>query len=988
MSLITEAQVRSSYRLIESSRQVSFSSAADRKFWESVGRDIVRDHISGKKKTSIAEAGILYATNSRSKRLNESLQLIREESWLKSAYNAVGRAAKTAMMGIGKGIAGVAKVGGNLTGLNFIKSRNWWIFGGGGEEKDQQYRDAYVDSLNKRNEIVDKVLGKSIGDIEEKYQGAYGSASAGESAKSGKAGPQNVPDPKIFEEIIGSWCNIYAEICAGAGVKVEGYDQLEVKEGAERIPVEAANEAIASIRKILETYDRFLFDGYATSMDLRGSSDIWGNTKESFRRSLSLVEAIGLNEETGDTDKSKVGQQGRQTSTMDMLKSNLAPGIVAALGAATAATGFLVQTEWFLGLFQKITTVTEEKWVPETATEYVDETIGEVTRANGVDGVNMFAKEVAGINLGPGSSLEQVKDFFSKIGGGDWKVGLQGMTQGGEGPLGNGYPEAYERIAGFLEGKTGATKWGEAASQLGTGTHKIAGDMLQLDVGIIKKRVGKEVTKWVLKKTTKTIVTTSIVGATLAAAGPMLTVLGVSMVAAGIGLKALRMWGAENSRASYINTALQKMKDIPPREEEENKLESLQKPKLPEPRPPGSKIITVKIDDKGIFFVYPVDNVAEGNNPEEWSVDDDLFTMPGYERQGKVPLKVKNDKGEMEEITGTEKLKEFCIALLTADKKSGSDVGIKDNSKIKEFKWSFFDKRSGSGSKQKEKDNEASQEIGKDNEASPGKDNKKKKKLTAPGLGSLVRVDLTTREPGGETPGGVGESKHHSLKELLFEAGEARRVGVKTDKVARKKWSSLSDEARKSTSGLSSDRKKFPIVKDKFFNTHGIDDKSGLSKKMYDDNVIRRGLSGIRRFARSGNVVLGFDKEATYALNNAGITKKMYGVLLKTYSKDPNNLPSLIDYIDALEKAGLTEPELKNIKQGALEIVLDDIGMLAKPKAKKKNKKKGNTSESYLREMVENILLEVEKEDTLDENRKNEDKIIVERWQILAGLID
>ena len=989
MSIITESQVRSSYKLLESSRQISYDSARDRKFWESVAREIIRDHITGKKKTSIAEAGILYAAKSRSKLLKESPYLINEEGWLKSAISAVGRAAKSAMMGLGKGVAKAAKVGGNVTGLSFVRSKNWWLFGGGGEEKDQQYRDAYLDALNKRNEIVDKVLEKSVGEIEEELTKKFGNASAGESAKSGKAGPQNVPDPETFKKIISDWCGAYALICAAAGVEVEGFEGLDVKEGAERISVEAANDSISSIRKIFETYDRFLFDGYAYSMDLRGSSDIWGNTsaggfKEGRRRNLSLVEALGLNEETGESQDSKIGKQGRQTSTMDMLKSNIAPAVIGALGAATAAAGILIQTSWFLKLITIIEEVDEWHKIREVVPEYVDQTIGQVTKANGWEGLNIYMQNVWDANLDSGSTLAEARAAFAKVGGGDWKAGVRAMTDNGNGVLGRGYPEADDRIIEFLSGNTGATKWADAYSQLGTGTHKLPNDMLQLDVGTIKKKMVNYIIKTSWTKSKKLVTKTIISGGTISVAGPILTVLGVSAIAAAISLKALRMWGAENSRASYINAMLQKLKDIPPRKEEEEQIELPPKPTLPPPRPPGSRTIAVKLDNKGTYFVYPVDNVAEGENPEDWKIDDDVFTMPGYERPGKVPTAAKNDKGEDEEIRGDENLKKFCIALLLGDKKSGADIGIKDMSAINEFKWTFVDNRS---------DSEAS-------EVSPGADEKEpvkpggKNRKISPGQGSLVRVDLTTREPGGGSGPGVeqesvsrkafSDSKSLSLKDFLFEAGEASRVGSKTSNKARKSWKSLSDDARNSTTGVPEDKTKFPTQGDKFFSTHGIDKNSELNQKTYSDNVIKRGLDGIRRFARSGNIALGFDDQAIAELNKVGITEPMLRVLLKIYTANPSKAPeSILTYIDALEKAGVKEKNLKKISQGGLERVLIDIGMLNDgPRRKKK------TAESHELKKIGILLKEIASDDITEVNNLKEDEIILERWQTLAGLVD
>lgn len=990
MALITEAQVRSSYRLLEGSRQVGYSNARERKFWESIAHDIIRDHVTGKKKTSIAEAGILYAINSRAKQLNESPHLIREESWLKRAVGAVGKAAKSVMMGVGKGVAKGAKVVGNVTGANFARSRNWWLFGGGGEEKDQEYRAAYVDSLNKRNEIIDKVFDRSIGDMEMELQKRYGYATAGKSAKSGEAGPQNVPDPETFKQIIAAWVGIYAQICAAAGEKVEGFENLQVRTGAERIPVEAANEAIESIRKIFEAYDRFLFDGYANTMDLRGSSDIFGNTKpkgepgaegfkEGRRSRLSLVEAMGLDEETGNTDKSKIGQQGRQTSTMDMLKSNLAPGVIAALGAATAATGLLVQTQWFINLTSEISKVTDTVQVDEVSTEYVDETLGEVTSANGGRGLEIYLQKVWGANLNAGSSLEDARAAFAKIGGGDWRAGLEAATQNGEGPLGHGYPDAGKRIAEFLEGKTGATKWGDAYGQLGTGTHKIAGDMLQLDVGTIKARLAREVTKRVTKEVTKEVVKQGATWAGLTAAGPILTILGASAIVAAVSLKALRMWGAENSRASYINSFLQKLKDLPPRQEEEEEGQAPPvKPPIPEPKPPGSKVITVRLDDNGTYFVYPVNNIAEGDSPEDWKVDDDVFTMPGYERPGKIPVRVKNDKDEEEEIRGTEKLKKMCAAILEGDKKGGADVGVKDLTALNDFKWLFSDKRTEGGAGGGEGDDK-------------DKDKDKKPKRTAPGQGSLVRVDLTTGEKAdgiGNVQEPIGESYHPSLRDLMFEAGEVRRIGTTASGEMKKKWKGLGDEARKSPSGVPKDRAKFPTPEDTFLTAHKIDKKAGVHTNLatYDDRVIRRGLKGIRGAARSGNVVLGFENDAIVALKKAGVPERMHRAILQIYAMDPNSPPQkMTAYIDALEKAGVSEDDLKKINRGAFEEVLNDIGMLAKP-TKKPTKKP--TSESYSNERVGRLLREIAADDLVNENRANEDENVLERWQKLAGLID
>ena len=254
------------------------------------------------------------------------------------------------------------------------------------------------------------------------------------------------------------------------------------------------------------------------------------------------------------------GKQDFETKRMgkDGLESNRLPAILTALGGAMGAASWMLQTEWFKDLVSE-TVTTPAEWGTEEIQGTIENNIN--VDPNGLSyTIQNNLPDSMGIDLGPNAPVGNLDKALEFYGGGDKEEGIKVISQFID-------PEVRaESVANLTQqlSDSGSNSTVGDIFNTGEGTYGSRGGLFS-QYGGAKAAIAKFATtrlrRFVVKQAGKTVVTTAV-GGKLIAIAPMLGVLGIVLVAAGVTVKVLREKGQRQSRAKTLNDLLQMLQDV------------------------------------------------------------------------------------------------------------------------------------------------------------------------------------------------------------------------------------------------------------------------------------------------------------------------------------------------------------------------------------------------------------------------------------------
>lgn len=318
------------------------------------------------------------------------------------------------------------------------------------------------------------------------------------------------------------------------------------KDDANKLPVDAANEIINDLREyVKKVLDVDLSASYSTLDENTEEEEVNEDAASDAREKLKADRAARTagSQDTKDFKSSKI----------DTLKSNKLPLTLAGVGASFGAFSWLVNTDWFRGFFEKLTT--------ENYTQLVEKASEKITDIKQGEGVYKLLGRVTGTELNGTSSPQAFIDSLEQIGGGNAEKGLELLCQKGgvmmkpeqaaEGLkklIEN--PENYKNLNEFFQGETSGT-----------------GKLTPTDTTIYGTMSGRQLTSVIIKMVPEIFTKSAIkVGAGYAVAkglGSVLGPIGVGLVAAGAIVKLMRMKGLRQSRAATLNALYQSLRNLP-----------------------------------------------------------------------------------------------------------------------------------------------------------------------------------------------------------------------------------------------------------------------------------------------------------------------------------------------------------------------------------------------------------------------------------------
>jgi len=786
---LREQRVDQLAHLIREGADYRWENETERHIWTQVAQEFLNEHLDGRK-SLVSEACFRAHVNKNDVLLAESAARLNEGffSGLKDMLG--GGLAKT----FGKAFGGV-------------KSRNWWIFGGGGDKETAKYRQAYVDATEENQQVFAKLGQTTLKTMVDQIKGVIEDWPNGGSVKE-------------FTDAMAKFDQFYQSVRTAAGADTT--DGTPPPQGvAPKLSVEDANAIIKKLRQAMQFFDRELKDRYTYNLESRT------------RRVPTLVEALLL--EAGEDDD--IGAEGRKTSGMKGLESNLAPGILAALGLGGIAAGLLAQSDWFI----KLTSVMKESpptEIVQNTTKFVEETLGTVKDGQGwMWSMNNLTP--GGPNITGASPMSDVVKKIAMAGGGDFSKGVQAYTSG-DPPFLMGGEKTAEML---MKLKDNPNAYGKTMMDLlghtGTGTGKKIGDLVWVKSGAQLKGLVMKPVQEVIKSAGSKVLTQTALGAKITALGPWGVGIGAGLIAAAASIKALRDYGAKNSRTTYFQAAVDLFKDIKP---DEVKTETVpeQPPFVPEPIQPGKVLVT--LDNKSTKVVAPGDVVASKG-----------FDIPKAYTLEEIPL---NDK---------DKTKEEVIDYLESPQGKGS-VQLADGKSAKDLEGLEF-------------------EVTDKRKKSSGSS-------TDPGKGAVSVVSIKDWKVPRLTT---------YLFESTDESADVRVAGAeakksKTYKELKKKFK---NDPKNLPLPLGVSTREDDVIKDTMKLTDDDFDLRATSK----DGDVQQGLNALRKKAKSGNVILTFSNKAHEKLaTQFQMSEDDIKKLLAIYSKKPESAPKIEAYKSILSK--------------------------------------------------------------------------------------
>jgi hypothetical protein len=386
------------------------------------------------------------------------------------------------------------------------------------------------------------------------------------------------------------WPNDRRRISFLRGVIMYGQFYDSIVAAAEKDPSEngylnpeVANKIIESLRKVVKkALDTDLAAVYSV-MDSKNSIDLESEerlfeeifqfedvTNEEFIKTIGKWKDKAMDALFGKKDEDSEQRIGgnRQSAKlqgagdnevvdserMKTLKSNKLPLVLAGIGGALGALGWIAQTQWFKDL---ITTTIEHpaQFGEKTITTTVENNLKVDPNGWSYTIQNNGFMDATGKSLNFNQPVDNLKDAFEFYGGGDQEKGIEAMSN-------------------FLGGGGKASSVADITSQLADPSNKTVGDVfnhlegtwgdefLMNQNGGAKSFIAKQVytqTKRVLIRAGFTTTTTSTVGGYLVSIAPVLSALGITLIGAGAVVKLLREKGQRQSRAKTLNDLLQSL---------------------------------------------------------------------------------------------------------------------------------------------------------------------------------------------------------------------------------------------------------------------------------------------------------------------------------------------------------------------------------------------------------------------------------------------
>lgn len=241
----------------------------------------------------------------------------------------------------------------------------------------------------------------------------------------------------------------------------------------------------------------------------------------------------------------------KETETEKVYKSNKAPLTLLGIGTALGAFSWLVNTDWFKGLFAAKQTVPVTDWVAQDS----EKVLGTVQPGNGL---TQTMNLTLGTKLSAASSPEDLINGLEKLGNGNAQKGVDLLTQkGGLFPDAVGAKAALTDIVNNPHGK------GDTLGQIFKG--KLAGTGKEIGDVLVTKSGGAIVGAITSMVPKIALMTTIKIGAGYATAkglGGVLGPLGIGLIAAGAAVKALRVKGLKSSRMKTLKDLLVGMDDL------------------------------------------------------------------------------------------------------------------------------------------------------------------------------------------------------------------------------------------------------------------------------------------------------------------------------------------------------------------------------------------------------------------------------------------
>ena len=393
----------------------------------------------------------------------------------------------------------------------------------------------------------------------------------------------------IVKEKSPQWPNDKSRVAFLRGVLMYGQFYDSIVAAAEKSPgeegyldPEVANKFIENTRKVVKkALDNDLAAVYSV-MDSKNSIDL--ADEEILFEEIFNLESEPVNEEflkklgewkdkamdklfgkkDGDSEKETNTQSAKlqgagddglvDSERMKTLKSNKLPLVLAGVGAALGAIGWIAQTQWFKDL---ITTTIKHpaQFGEKTFTTTVENNLNVDPKGWSYTIQNNGFMDATGKSLNFDQPVGNLEDAFKFYGGGDQSKGIEAMSN-------------------FLGDGGRASSVSDITSQLSNPANKTVGDIfnhfdgtwgdkvLMNQNGGAKSFIAKQVysqTKKVLIRAGFTTTTTSVAGSYLVSIAPILSALGITLIGAGLVVKLLREKGQRQSRAKTLNDLLQSL---------------------------------------------------------------------------------------------------------------------------------------------------------------------------------------------------------------------------------------------------------------------------------------------------------------------------------------------------------------------------------------------------------------------------------------------
>ena len=400
---------------------------------------------------------------------------------------------------------------------------------------------------------------------------------------------------------------------SGANTIASVYDSVVAatkKDSGEEgyLPVDVANQIIEQLRVITQKYIADTerekggmyasFGGGAAEEGLKGTPT--GESNWMLMNMPLLMEQDKEEKDEGgklDADKEyeKI-MKGQKSPVVKRMGSLKAPLVIAGVGAALGALGWVAYQPWFHDMVLKFLGISKTtSWTePDKVKSAISTTIkggGPTDFGKVVSGEGGLAKQVTRLAgegkpwslVGKQASLDDLRAAAMDIGGGDMDKGLKGiaaLTKDRGNPA-----EAFDWMkkaltspdsVGVTDASSDGSLWklfaGGTARAGGTAAHAMPGGGI-FSVGIGNKLQGmltKQLVKTVTKEVVKGAVKTGTTGAAASAIGmmtgaaPILAGMGVAAVGAGATLAYIRHRAKKKSRMGTLNDLLGKLDLLDP----------------------------------------------------------------------------------------------------------------------------------------------------------------------------------------------------------------------------------------------------------------------------------------------------------------------------------------------------------------------------------------------------------------------------------------